>query len=188
MIRLRSRPTADRGSRIAVSRSEKNEKKTRKSMSGIACPPNSAGQHLCLAVFDEGSEARCLVIKDTAYLTRSERIILRPGDIEMDAEAAATDGIFYYVTGSHSAKRKDCENNSESRHVVRFRVDHSTGRPLRSTGDPNGKLVDYADTGRLWTVMASFPALSDYVGDNMCLGHRSSYGRSAHCWQARRQY
>ena len=149
---------------------EKNQKKTRKSMSGIACPPNSAGQHLCLAVFDEGSEARCLVIKDTAYVTRSERIILRPGDIELDAEAAATDGIFYYVTGSHSAKRKDCENNSDSRHVVRFRVDHSTGRPLRSTGDPNGKLVDYADTGRLWTVMASLPALSNYVGDNMCLG------------------
>lgn len=150
---------------------DKKEKKTRQAMSGIACPKSSSGQQLCLTVFDEGGEARYIVIKGDAYAIDTERVILFPGDVELDAEAAATDGIFYYVAGSHGAKRKDCANNPESRHVIRFRVDRSTGRGLRSlAGDPNADLVDYADTGRLWSIMASLQGLNDYVGDNMCLG------------------
>lgn len=146
---------------------EKKEKKTRKALSGIACPANSSEQRLCLAVFDEGGEARYLIINDKAYAIDNEQVVLHPGDFELDAEAAATDGNFYYVTGSHSAKRKDCASNPESRHVIRFRVDSSTGRALRN---PDGKLAGHADTGGLWTVMMTVAGLKDHVGDNMCLG------------------
>ena len=73
----------------------------------------ASGSVACLAAFDEGGEARYLVIKDKAYAIDNERLVVRPDDAELDAEAAATDGAFYYVTGSHSAKRKDCANNRE---------------------------------------------------------------------------
>lgn len=86
-----------------------DEKKTRRSLSGVACAANSLGQRLCPAVFDEGGEARHLVIQ--AYALDGEAVILRNGAGEFDGEGAATHGGFYYVTGSHSAKRKDCANN-----------------------------------------------------------------------------
>src|SRR5262245_8545148 len=66
--------------------------KTRRSLSGIACPPKPSGQRICLAAFDEGREARHVVIKDNAYAIDSEPVILRAAAGELDAEAAATDG------------------------------------------------------------------------------------------------
>jgi hypothetical protein len=141
--------------------------KTRRALSGIACPESKARERLCLAVFDEGAEARHLMINNDAYLPDNEQVALRSGNIELDAEAAATDGAFYYVAGSHSAKRNDCANNPESRHVIRFRVDPKSGRALRNF---RGTLVDYADTDRLWSIMATTPQLQAHVGDSMCLG------------------
>ena len=141
--------------------------KTRRALSGIACPVSASRERLCLAVFDEGAEARHLTINGEAYVPDNEPVELRPGSLELDAEAAATDGIFYYVSGSHSAKRSDCGNNPESRHVVRFRVDPKTGRALRNA---RGALVGYADADRLWPIMATTRELQAHVGDSMCLG------------------
>lgn len=141
---------------------------TRKSLSGIACPPAPAGPRLCLAAFDEGGEARYLTIDGETIKPDPEPVVLVPGrKVELDGEAAATDGEFYYVTGSHSSKRNDCESNPESRHLIRFRIDKATGRGQR---DGNGKLVDFIDTGALWTLMGTVPALKPYVGEAMCLG------------------
>ncbi len=64
MIRLQSNQIAAPGRWAAASSSKKKEMKTRQALSGIACPENSSGQRLCLAVFDEGGEARYLVIGD----------------------------------------------------------------------------------------------------------------------------
>ena len=103
----------------------------------------------------------------------SEAVVLRTAseDSELDAEAAATDGRYFYVTGSHSAKRSDCASNPGSRHVIRFRLDPSTGRALRSpANNPAGALVDYADTDRLWDIMQTQPALAAHVGERKCLG------------------
>jgi hypothetical protein len=141
--------------------------KTRRALSGIACPASGSRERLCLAVFDEGAEARHLTINGDAYVPDNEQVALLPGDIELDAEAAATDGSFYYVAGSHSAKRNDCANNPESRHVVRFRVDPKSGRALRNV---RGTLVDYSDTDRLWSILSATPALQAHVGDSMCVG------------------
>jgi hypothetical protein len=141
--------------------------KTRRALSGIACPVSRSGERLCLAVFDEGAEARHLVIGDEAYVPDNEQVVLRQGNMELDAEAAATDGAFHYVAGSHSAKRNDCGNNPESRHVVRFRLDPKTGHALRNA---RGTLVGYADTDRLWSIMSTTPQLLAHVGDSMCLG------------------
>ena len=149
--------------------------KTRQSVSGIACNLDAHQQRVCLVVFDEGIEARYAVVGKGMLRTNPEPISLREGNGaeageskgELDAEGAATDGRYFYVTGSHSAKRNDCSSNPASRHVIRFRVDPATGRALRS---PSGALADLADTGRLWDVMQLQPALQAHVGEQQCLG------------------
>lgn len=136
----------------------------RKSVSGIACPIRN-GDRVCLFVFDEGVEARFGVLRGKELLPESERIRLLDSGNELDAEGAATDGSYFYVTGSHSNKRKSCAPNEISRHVIRFRVDPQTGRALR---DAQGKLSGYQDKVRLWEIMSRHDSLEANVGK--CLG------------------
>ena len=56
---------------------KKNEDKTRRAMSGVACPSNSFGQRRCLAVFDEGGEARYLTT--TLDIRSRQNRLQRPG-------------------------------------------------------------------------------------------------------------
>ncbi len=143
-------------------------KKTRQSLSGIACPTLPAvAPRLCLAVFDEGGEARYLTLEGAALRPQGERIVLLPGKVELDAEAAATDGRFYYVAGSHSAKRSDCKTNPESRHLIRFGLNPKTGR---ADLDGSGRPKDIADKDALWRLMGTLPGLKPHVGDGICLG------------------
>ena len=97
---------------------KKKLKKTRQSVSGIACKLDALGQRTCLLAFDEGVEARYAHLGDQALKPDAEPVALRAGGGELDAEGAATDGRYVYVTGSHSAKRGDCASNPGSRHVL----------------------------------------------------------------------
>jgi hypothetical protein len=151
---------------------ERKEPKTRRSLSGIACPVNESKQRVCLVVFDEGIEARYVVLKEDGYSIDDERVILRKsiGEAgELDAEGATTDGRFFYVTGSHSVARGDCEDSPGRRRIIRFRVDGKTGRALREpAGDPNGSLIEHEDRDTLWVIMGSLPQLKASLGK--CLG------------------
>ena len=161
------------GAGFAFDLGKKKILKTRRSVSGIACNLDVRQQRVCLLAFDEGVQARYAVAADQRLVPDSEAVVLRAAseDSELDAEAAATDGRYFYVTGSHSAKRSDCASNPGSRHVIRFRLDPSTGRALRSpANNPAGVLVDYAETGRLWDIMQTQPALAAHVGERKCLG------------------
>ena len=150
---------------------DKREKKTRQSVSGIACNLDANQQPVCLIAFDEGVESRFASLGKEALTVDAERVVLRTDTGELDAEGAATDGRYFYVTGSHSAKRSDCKSNPASRHVLRFRVDPASGRALRlPAGDPNGAMVGYQDTGRLWGILQALPELQPFVGERMCLG------------------
>ena len=152
---------------------KKKDLKTRRSLSGMACNLDAKQQRICLMAFDEGVQARYAYIGNNELIMDPEAVLLRtaPAGSELDAEAATTDGRHFYVTGSHSAKRGDCASNPESRHVVRFRLDPATGRALRSPpGSAGGALVDYLDTGRLWTLMQAQPGLAPHVGERKCLG------------------
>ncbi|MCJ7799361.1 MAG: DUF3616 domain-containing protein [Polaromonas sp.] len=140
----------------------KKGKKTRQSVSGIACNLDARQRRICLVAFDEGAQ-----VGDKAWTLDAEPVLLRDTADELDAEGAATDGRYFYVTGSHAAQRGDCASNPGSRHVLRFRLDPATGRALRS---PAGARVDYADTGRLWAIMQAQPALAPHVGERKCLG------------------
>ena len=163
----------DSGAGFAFDLGKKKTLKTRQSVSGIACNLDAQQQRVCLLAFDEGVEARYAVVSDQRLAPDPEAVVLRAAAAgsELDAEGAATDGRYFYVTGSHSAKRSDCASNPESRHVIRFRLDPATGRALRSpANNPAGALVDYADTGRLWDIMQAQPALAAHVGERKCLG------------------
>ncbi|MGR8925294.1 DUF3616 domain-containing protein [Rhizobium leguminosarum] len=118
------------------------EKKTRRSLSGVACPVVVDGKHICLVAFDEGAEARTIAINETEYEARKKSIDLGPDDSEMDAEAVAADGAYYYVSGSHADKRDPCKVNEGSHRLVRIAYDPATGLPIRKS---DGKLQDVED-------------------------------------------
>lgn len=157
----------DSGAGFHFDLKKKKLQKTRQSVSGMACNLDARQQRVCLLAFDEGAEARYAYVGPQALRIDAEPVVLRDTPDELDAEAAATDGRYFYVTGSHSAKRGDCASNPGSRHVIRFRLDPATGRALRT---PTGALVDHADSGRLWPLMQAQPELAPYVGERKCLG------------------
>jgi hypothetical protein len=142
---------------------KKKLKKTRQSVSGIACNLNARQERVCLMVFDEGAEARYASVGDKAWTIDAEPVVLRDTAAELDAEGAATDGRYVYVTGSHAAKRNDCASNPGSRHVLRLRLDPATGRASRAQ-------ADHADSSRLWPIMQAQPELGPHVGERKCLG------------------
>ncbi len=151
----------DSGDGFVFDLGKKKTLKTRQSVSGIACNLDAQHKRICLLVFDEGTQARYATLKDGKLLVDAESVSFPGIDGELDAEAAATDGRYLYVTGSHSAKRSDCSSNPHSRHVIRMTLDPKTGRALKA---------GYADTGRLWQVMQAQPALAPFVGEGKCLG------------------
>jgi hypothetical protein len=152
---------------FAFDQGKKKAAKTRQSVSGIACGLDAQQQRVCLLAFDEGVHARWATLQDGVLVAEPAPLLLRDDTGELDAEGAATDGRYFFVTGSHSAKRKSGESNPHSRHVIRFQRDPATGRALRSA---NGALVGYADTGRLWSVMQAQPALQAFAKEDARLG------------------
>lgn len=165
-----SRPW-DSGDGFAFDLDKKHLKKTRQSVSGIACNLDARQRRICLVAFDEGTQARYAYLEGKTLRPDEEALRLRPTDDELDAEGAATDGQYFYVTGSHSAKRGDCASNPGSRHVLRLPLDPATGRALRTpAGSASGALAPLADTGRLWSLMQAQPALAPHVGERKCLG------------------
>ena len=137
-----------------------DEQKLRRSLSGIACPSELNGPPRCIAVLDEGGEARYALIDGKRLIPEPERIVLLAADGEQDAEGAANDGGFAYVTGSHSRKRDGCVSNPHSRHVYRLAL-QPDGRV-----HPASQPVD--DQGRLWRLLSTNSELGPFV--DKCLG------------------
>src|SRR3954468_20550101 len=116
---------------------DKKGAKTRESLSGIACPPPSGSPRRCIAVFDEGVEARYVTVDKASFAPESDRIVLLINGRELDAEGAARDGNTVYVTGSQSPYRGSCAPRPDSRHVFRFKVDAQNGKAtLAASGKP----------------------------------------------------
>jgi hypothetical protein len=113
-------------------------------------------------------EARYVEIDGNRLVPKLDKIVLLPGGKELDAEGAARDGDMVYITGSHSPKRKDCAINPDSRHVIRFKVNPSTGRAtLDASGKPAGR---EDDRGNLWMLLKENSDLGQFAADGKCLG------------------
>jgi len=159
-------PVWDAGSGFSFST---NSNDSRRSLSGIACPQESVSPHRCVAVFDEGVEARYVVLNSGKLAPESDPILLLAGGKELDAEGAARDGSFIYIVGSHSVKRNNCQDNPDGRHVLRFQVDPATGLTQRKPSGVPSELVD--DGGRLWQLITEDPELNKFAGG--CLGTKA---------------
>lgn len=137
--------------------------KTRRSLSGLACPVLVDERRVCLVAFDEGAEARTIALSATDYTADDKTVALAPSGSEMDSEAVAADDRFYYVAGSHAVKRGSCKPNDASHRIVKIEYDAATGLPLRT---PTGELANVKDNFRTTDL------LDDYLRNSIgkCLG------------------
>ena len=156
----------------------KKQLQVRQSVSGVACALNAKQQRVCLLAFDEGAQGYFARL-DGATLTPFEKpVTLIPGDGELDAEGAATDGRYFYVLGSHSPRRSNCSARPDSRHIVRFARDATTGRAAKPgfIASAINNLIDpsvpagYADSTKLWAIMQALPELAPFAAEGKCLG------------------
>lgn len=148
---------------------KKDAKTMRRSVSGIACGLDQAGRRVCLVAFDEGTQARFARLSDGAIDPLAGGIDLGTPGKELDAEGAATDGTFFYVTGSHAVKRSACQANEGSRYVLRFRRDAATGLAV-SGPKGDAQLAGYQRSQRLFALLQADPGLRQRLGLGGCLG------------------
>jgi hypothetical protein len=137
-------------------------KKTRRSASGMACAPDARGTTVCLIAFDEGVALQFAQLDGRKLVPGHTPLLVgREGD-ELDAEGAATDGRYFYVTGSHAVKRSNCQANPASQHVLRIARDARTGL-ASSPGD-------LSDAGSLRPLIEALPPFRENAGRQPCLG------------------
>ena len=121
----------------------------RTNISGAAC----FSLKTCIVVNDEKKYAEFFSIKDTE---------IKPGDVirliddsekgNPDAEGAAYDSGFFYITGSHGRGRHHPEKNDDLSYLVfRFPVDTATGAPPFEVSEQ--KVVGVESSARLRAVI-----------------------------------
>ena len=175
---------------------KKKQLQVRQSVSGIACALNAKAQRVCLLAFDEGADGYFAQLDGSTLTPLKKPVMLIPEDGELDAEAAATDGRYFYVAGSHSPRRSDCSARPDSRHVVRLARDPATGRTLRPgvvkatldtvMGQPSS--AGYADSTRLWAIMQAQPELAPFVAESKCMGDQGAVNIEGMAVQGERLY
>jgi hypothetical protein len=129
-------------------------KRANEAFSGFAC----ATTGICVLAVDEGRQGAFMRIKGARLVYVGEPFTFGDVNKELDAEAAAADGVYFYVSGSHAAKRETCCDNPDSRKVYRL------------TADDAGHLQGVAHSERLWDAMRSLPELAPFAlpGDCRC--------------------
>ncbi|WP_171015197.1 DUF3616 domain-containing protein [Methylocystis sp. B8] len=107
---------------------------------------------------DEGREAAFVRLTE-GHLTPDGPFSLPVASEEFDAEGAATDGKFFYIVGSHSVKRKTCEDHPANRVVLRFEIDavKRTSGPIKPSEE-------------LWNIIERLPEFAGHAGLQACLG------------------
>ncbi len=137
------------------------DKDTRKSVSGIACALQPAPRR-CLLALDEGIATRTILLGDGSYAVDEKPLDLPLDGAELDAEAAAADNGYYYLAGSHARKRKHCDENPASHHLLRIGYDPASGAVLT---DANGKISDITDATGLDKVFAAVSGVKEHLDD-----------------------
>ncbi|MBM3562725.1 MAG: DUF3616 domain-containing protein [Alphaproteobacteria bacterium] len=127
-------------------------KRANEALSGFACAKNG----ICVLAVDEGRQGAFMRIKGERLVYIRKPFELDCDDKELDAEAAAVDDSYFYVTGSHGAKRETCCDNPNSRRVYRLTV------------DKKGHVGEIAHSERLWDAMRNLPELASYVAPGDC--------------------
>lgn len=120
-------------------------------LSGIAC----ASSTQCLLGADEGRSVQAIKLSRSDKTLTVERTIelLASGD-EIDIEAIAAEGEFYYIIGSHGVAKITGAVQGNRYGLFRLRVDPATGLP---TEGPDSMAIS-----SLSGILASDPTLGPY--------------------------
>jgi hypothetical protein len=105
--------------------------KARINLSGAACAPTVPLFASCVIVNDDKKYAQTFAIDGTTLRpARVIRLMQEGAEGDPDAEAAAYDDGYFYITGSHGRPRNHPEkDNPESYTLFRYPVDKQTQQP-----------------------------------------------------------
>ncbi len=140
-------------------------------LSGATCPGTSGELKWCLAVNDQKQYAQFFKVRlsEKKLDARKDKVLrMLPeehGSIkfkDMDAEGAANDGRFVYVTGSHGLSRKKAKYNHSQFFVFRFPVDPVSGKPPFEISDEN-VASEIERNGRLRLAILNSPTLRPFA-------------------------
>jgi hypothetical protein len=103
----------------------------RTNLSGAACTTKTPPLNSCVIVNDEKKYAQFFSVDGTTIQPgKVIRLVDEGAKGDPDAEGAAYDNGFFYITGSHGRSRNHPEKNSAPSYVVfRFPVDKVSGQP-----------------------------------------------------------
>jgi Protein of unknown function (DUF3616) len=104
--------------------------KARENLSGAACTTRAPPFTSCVIVNDQKKYAQLFSINGSVI--RPGKVIRLLGDDQEgdpDAEGAAYDAGYFYITGSHGRSRRSDKKNDSSYVVFRFPVNSNTGEP-----------------------------------------------------------
>jgi len=143
------------------------EKKPRMNLSGAACVPTTPKFTSCLIANDEKKYAQFFSIEGN-LLVPKDLIRLSDDDGDPDAEGAAYDEGFFYVTGSHGRSRHGDKKNLSSYNVFRIAVDPKTGVPKTK---PDAENVDGVEaSSRLRKVLKNDDDVEAYFNEPLADG------------------
>ncbi len=135
-------------------------RKARTNLSGAACAPTSPPFASCVIVNDDKNYAQTFTIEGTTLRpARVVRLMPESADGDPDAEAAAYDDGYFYITGSHGLPRHHPEaGNPPSYTLFRYPVDRQALQPeFVSEEDVKG----LETTTRLRGVLKTLPPTAD---------------------------
>ena len=136
-----------------VSENFEKSRKARLNLSGAACATKVPPFASCVIVNDEKKYAQFFSMDET---------VIHPGKVirltadgkkgDPDAEGAAYDGGYFYITGSHGRSRHHPKEKNKSSYVIfRFRVDTATGKPTFRVSDE--KVIGVESSHRIRAVI-----------------------------------
>lgn len=143
------------------------KKQPRMNLSGAACVPTTPKFTSCLIVNDEKKYAQFFSIEGNLIVPKN-LIQLSDDADDPDAEGAAYDDGFFYVTGSHGRSRHSDEKNLSSYIVFRIAVDSKTGIPKTK---PDAESVDGVEaSARLRKVLKEDDDVEAYFNESLGKG------------------
>jgi len=145
------------------------ENQARTNLSGAACVPTTPPFTSCLIANDEKKYAQFFSIEGTRITPRALiRLVAKDSDGDPDAEGAAYDNGYFYVTGSHGRTRHKDKRNDSSYAVFRFPVDQKTGLPPFEVSEK--KVVGVESSARLRHAIRHGDVIKDFYNRPLASG------------------
>ncbi len=159
-------------------------------ISGVSCLPPASGKYVCLVIDDEGRLAQAATIEGLTLKGGGKirligkspppGIIGKPPDVEhclekakfkdMDGEAVAHDGKFFYVVGSHG-----CSRNSDKFRASIFILARISDEAVLQAAGSDPETVDekgpVATTYRLSEALLAAPTVKAFFAQNLMTGN-----------------